>query len=167
MRRIGFSMILLMAFFSFDPATVSAFPVFGQGNGENGLNVASGFDVNTITTLTGKVAAPPERRGYGQHTELTVETTRGTVNAMLGPWWYWEKHGIGISMNQELSITGSMAQGKNGAYYIFVQRIENKSSKESVTLRLESGMPLWSRRAMGREGGFRFPPNSGGMPQQR
>lgn len=118
----------------------------------SGLNVAAGFDVNTITTLSGTALAPPHR-GEGQHTEMPVATNRGTVSVILGPWWYWEKHAIAIQINQELTITGSLAQGKNGALYLFTQRIENRSSGESITLRTESGAPLWSGYGSGSQGG--------------
>lgn len=91
---------------------------------------------------------------------MPVATNRGTVSVILGPWWYWEKHAITIQINQELTITGSLAQGKNGALYLFTQRIDNRSSGESITLRTESGAPLWSGSGSGNpSGGYQ---NNGG-----
>jgi hypothetical protein len=132
----------------------------------SGLNVEAGFDVNTITTITGKVVSPPEQRGQGQHTEMTVTTPQGNVTVVLGPWSFWEKQAISVVKNQELTITGSLAQGKDGTFYLFVQRIENQNTGETTTLRSESGAPLWSRggassnrnglRGMGNQGGMRW-----------
>jgi len=131
----------------------SAFWGDGSTDPASGLNVASGYDVNTITSMSGVVVSPPERKGRGQHTEMSVSAARGTVTVVLGPWWYWEKQTITIAKNQELTITGSLAQGKDGALYLFAQRLENRSNGEAVTLRSESGKPLWS--AGGRGNGIR------------
>ena len=78
---------------------------------------------------------------------MSVADTQGTVTVILGPWWYWKKQNIAITKNQELAITGSLAQGKDGTLYLFAQRIENRSNGEVVTLRSESGKPFWSRAA--------------------
>lgn len=127
----------------------SAFWGSGAEQSASGLDVAGGFDVNTITTLTGRVITPPERKGTEQHTEMSVATTQGGVTVVLGPWWYWEKQTISITKNQELVITGSLALGKDGERYVFAQRLENRSNGETVTFRSESGIPLWSRGGSG------------------
>lgn len=126
----------------------------------SGLNVAAGFDVNTITTATGTVLTLPGRKTQEEHTVMSVATLRGTMTVVLGPWWYWEKQRISLPVNQEVSITGSLAQGKDGSLYLFAQRLENRSSGEIVTLRSESGKPLWSQGSSGNPGGSRL--NGGG-----
>lgn len=110
----------------------------------SGLDVASGFDVNTITTVNGTVISPPERKGQEQHTAMTILSNQGTVTTVVGPWWYWEKNGIGLAKGSEVSVTGSLAQGKDGGLYLFAQKIENRSTGEAVTLRSDSGKPAWS-----------------------
>lgn len=127
----------------------------------SGLNVAAGFDVNTITTVVGKVTTLPESKGQEQHTEMTVAAGQGAVTVVLGPWWFWEKQAVTITINQELTITGSLAQGKDGALYLFAQRLENRSSGETVTLRSESGKPFWSRNGSGNQTGNRKLDGSG------
>lgn len=118
------------------------------------IDVAAGFDVNTITTVSGTVMTLPERKNQDeQHTVMTVAAAQGTVTVVLGPWWYWEKQSLTTTKNQELTITGSLAQGKDGALYLFAQRLENRSTGESVTLRSESGKPLWSRNGAGNSTG--------------
>ena len=139
------SIIFFVAFLSFWSHEASAFWWNNSSDFASGLNVAAGFDVNTITTITATVAAPPERKGGEQHTLMSVNTSQGIVTVVLGPWEYWEKQKITITKNLNLSITGSLAQGKDGALYVFAQRRENRSNGETVTLRSESGTPLWSR----------------------
>jgi len=145
--------LFLVAFLGFWCHEASAFWGSNPKGSASGLNVAAGFDVNTITTLSGTAMASPAHKGEGQHTEMPVATTRGTVTVILGPWWYWEKQAIVIRTNHELSISGSLAQGKNGALYLFAQRIENRSTGEAITLRTESGAPLWSRSGAGNPNG--------------
>lgn len=127
----------------------------------SGLDVAAGFDVNTITTVAGTVMTLPERKGDEQHTVMTVAAPQGAVSVVLGPWWYWEKQAFTVTTNQALAITGSLAQGKDGALYLFAQRIEIGGSGETVTLRSESGTPLWSRGGSGGHTGNRSQSGSG------
>jgi len=144
-------LIILVVFLGFWSREAEAFWWGSPTDSASGLNVAAGFDVNTITTITGTVVTPPERKGQEQHTMMTVSTSQGDVNVILGPWEYWEKQKITFTKNQELSITGSLAQGKDGALYLFVQHLENRGSGEKVTLRSESGTPFWSRAGSGNQ----------------
>jgi hypothetical protein len=111
----------------------------------SGLDVAAGYDVNTVTTVRGTVVTPPAKTDRSEHTQMTIDTGQGIATVLLGPWVYWEKQGFTVSSGQEISITGSRAQGKDGSVYLFAQRLENKTSDTSVTLRSETGTPLWSR----------------------
>lgn len=146
-------LILIIAFLAFWSREATAFWGSDTKESASGLDVASGFDVNTITTITGMVLTLPERKGDGQHTQMTVAAPQGTMAVVLGPWAYWEKQTITIVKNKELSITGSLAQGKDGVLYLFAQRIQNVSSGETVTLRTDSGKPLWSRSGSGNPNG--------------
>ena len=132
---------------------VSAFWGDDAKEAASGLDLAAGFDVNTVTKLNGTVITTPERKGQGQHAVMTVAAPQGTVSVMLGPWAYWEKQTITISQNQELTVTGSLAQGKDGTLCLFAQRIESRSNGEVVVLRSESGIPLWSRSGSGNQNG--------------
>lgn len=119
----------------------------------SGLDVTSGYDVNTVDTVRGRVIIPPAKIEPGEHTQMTIATGQGTATVMLGPWSYWEKLGFTVSSGQEISIVGSRAQGKDGSLYLFAQRLDNKASGTSVILRSESGSPLWLR-AGGSGNGF-------------
>lgn len=148
-------LIFMVAFLSSWNRDALAFWGSNSTNSASGLDVAAGFDVNTITTLAGTVMTLPERKGQEQQTVMSVATTHGTVTVVLGPWWYWEKQTISLTKNQDLAITGSLAQGKDGYLYLFAQSLENRSNGESVTLRSESGKPLWSRAGSGYQNGIR------------
>ena len=146
-------LIFFVAFLSFWSREATAFWWNNSSDSASGLNVAAGFDVNTITTITGTVMTLPERKGQEQHTLMSIAAPQGTVTIVLGPWEYWEKQTIKITKNQDMTITGSLAQGKDGAIYVFAQRLDNLSNGETVTLRSETGAPLWSRSGTGNQGG--------------
>lgn len=131
----------------------------------SGLNVAAGFDVNTVTTLNGRVVKPPQRKDASQHTEMSIATDHGNVTVVLGPWWFWKNQSITLSRDQEVAITGSRAQGKDGLMYLFAQRIDNRSNGQSVILRSESGAPLWAGSGSGKGRGKRQ--NAGTSPPLR
>lgn len=133
----------------------SAFWGSGSTDGASGLDVAAGFDVNTIATVAGSVIAQPERKGQEQHAEMTVVTQQGPVTVVLGPWWYWEKQNFTVMKTNEITVTGSLAQGKDGALYLFAQKVGNRSTGETITLRSESGKPFWSRGGSVTRGGNR------------
>ena len=154
-------LIVIIAILSFCKHDASAFWGNSSTDSASGLNVTEGFDVNTIKTLSGKVITPPESKGQEQHTVMSVAAAQGTVTVVLGPWWYWEKQRVTIAKNQDLAITGSLAQGKDGLLYLFAQRIENRSNGEVVTLRSESGTALWSRAGSGNRTGGRQNMGSG------
>lgn len=111
----------------------------------SGLDVTTGYDVNTVDTVRGTVITPPAKIEPGEHTQMTIATGQGIATVILGPWSYWEKQGFTVSSGQEISIVGSRAQGKDGSVYLFAQRLDNKASGKSVILRSENGSPLWSR----------------------
>jgi hypothetical protein len=115
----------------------------------SGLDVA-GYDVNTVTTIRGMIITPPAKAEKNEHTQMTITTGQGVVTVLLGPWSYWERQGFTVSRDQEISVTGSRAQGKDGSTYLFAQKLENISAGRSLSLRSDSGVPNWSR---GRGGG--------------
>jgi len=147
--------IFLAVILSFWNCEASAFWGSDSTDSASGLNVAAGFDVNTITTLSGTVITPPARLGPEQQTVMTVATAKGPVTVILGPWRFWEKQTVTTAKNQELAVTGSLAQGKDGSLYLFAQRLENRGSGESATLRSESGKPLWAGTGSGNQNGVR------------
>ena len=148
-------LVFAITFLSFQACEAAAFWGSDSSDSVSGLNVAAGFDVNTIATIAGTVLLPPEHRGQEQHTLMSIATSKGPVTVVLGPWWYWQKQTINVTKSQDLAVTGSLAQGKDGAFYLFAQRIENCGNGETVMLRSEAGKPLWSGAGPGNQNGIR------------
>lgn len=145
---------------------------FGQGKAHafwgsetrqnpSGLDVTAGYDVNTVTTIRGTVITSPARIEQGDHTQMTITTPQGTVIVLLGPWAYWERRGLTISRDQEVNISGSRAQGKDGSEFLFAQKLDNITNSTTISLRTETGSPLWSRSGSGSGSGSGQRPGSG------
>jgi len=155
-RSILVVMVALLAFWGGD---ASAFWGSDSTDAASGLDVSAGFDVNTIKTINGTVLTLPEHPRE-QQAIMSVATPEGPVTVVLGPWWYWEKQGVTFTKDQDLAVTGSLAQGKDGGLYLFAQRLENRSNGESILLRSESGVPVWSHSGAGMRNGSRQSPVS-------
>lgn len=132
-----------------------AFAGFGFGNndvGKSGLDFAKGYDVNTVTTVTGRVVSSPQT-GEKEHIFVDVKAGGETISLNLGPKSFWEKKEIPLHPNDDVTAKGSKAQGKDGKTYLMVQRLTNKTTGSQVALRNDQGRAAWS--------GW----NSGGMMQ--
>ncbi len=113
--------------------------------GKSGLDFTGGYDVNTVSTKSGRVVTLPH---FGEQENVIVEIKSGNeiLNICVGPGSYWEKNGIAINMNDELSVKGSKAQGKDGKSYILTQKLENRTTGAQVEMRSDMGEPAWSGR---------------------
>lgn len=121
---------------------------FGFGTaeqGKSGLDFRSGYDVNTVATVSGRVASPP-RTGEQNNLLVEVETGTGTVSAVLGPESFWEKKEIPLHVGDEVTVRGAKAQGKDGQTYLLAQKLTNRSTGKQVVLRDDKGAPVWSSR---------------------
>lgn len=138
---------------------------FGQESRQDksGLDFNRGYDVNTVTTVSGTASSLPSAIDKGP---MMIEVKSGseTVTLCLGPKTFWESKGIAVRLNDELTAKGSKAQGEDGRTYLMVQTLANKSAGTQVTLRSERGDPAWSGRNAGSGrfgGGMRY--QGGGM----
>ena len=123
----------------------TAFAGFGFGGddpGKSGLDFTKGYDVNTVTTVSGRVASLPAAGENGQ-VFAEVRTGGETVNLSLGSKSYWDKKGIPLRLNDDVTAKGSTAQGKDGKSYLLVQKLTNKTAASQVVLRNERGGPPW------------------------
>lgn len=116
---------------------------FGQGWGwrTGGLNLDNGYDMNTVTSVTGRAATltvRDERRIVAE-----IRTDDETIYLVLGPRWYWEERGIAIRPNDVLVAWGSKALDDDGATYILTQRVVNRTTGAEAVLRSETGKPVW------------------------
>src|SRR6266567_2663581 len=100
---------------------------------------------------TGRATSQPRS---GEKENVFVEIKRGneTLNISVGPASYWEKKGIAIHLNDDLSVKGSRAQGQDGKSYLLAQKLVNRTTGVEVDLRNEKGEPAWSGRGMSGSG---------------
>lgn len=155
-----------------------AFAWFGFGNGDtdkSGLDLNRGYDINTVTTITGRVASVSRSSDHG--TTIEVKSSGETVSLYVGPGPYWDKNGIQVRADDEVSARGSRGQGKDGKIYLLAQKVVNRTNGTQVQLRSETGQPNWlsadrnQERSSGgirggsmmRSGGGSMMRNGGGM----
>lgn len=119
---------------------------FGNNNtGKSGLDFTTGYDINTVSTMSGRVISAPHS---GEKENIVVEIKSGneSLTVSLGPVPNWEKKGITINVNDDLSIKGSKAQGLDGKTYVLTQKVVNKTTGSQVELRNDKGEPTWLGR---------------------
>ena len=147
MKTIKNSIFLLAALLLISPVGADAF--WGSdGDKQSGLNLETGYDANTVTTMTGRIVslqAGDDRR----NAQLELDSNGARAVVVLGPQRYWAEHGIALKTGDEVSVRGSKAQGTDGVVYILAQKITDTSRNAAVSLRNESGRPAWAGGGMG------------------
>ena len=116
-------------------------------NGKSGLDFTGGYDINTVSTMSGQVVSLPHS-GEKQNVIVEIKSGNQILNISVGPGSYWEKKGIAINVNDDLSVKGSKAQGQDGKSYVLAQKLVNRTTGAQVDLRNEKGEPAWSGRNM-------------------
>lgn len=134
----------------------------GDDNGKSGLDFTSGYDINTVSTMSGQVVSLPHS-GEKEYVIVEIRSGNQTLNISVGPGSYWEKKGIAITLNDKLTVKGSKAQGKDGKSYVLAQKLVNRTTGAQVDLRNEKGEPAWSGRDTNR---MRSESPAGGMRNQ-
>lgn len=136
---------------------------FGFGSddskGKSGLDMNHGYDVNTVTTVGGKVVATPyiiEK----EYVAIDIQNDAGTFTICVGPASYWKSNGVPVAINDEIVVKGSMAQGQDGKKYVIAQKITDTTTGGNLEIRSESGIATWSGRSTGGRTGRM---NSGSM----
>lgn len=136
---------------------------FGSDDkGKSGLDFNGGYDINTVTTMSGRVIALPHSVGK-ENLIVEIKSGNNSLNICVGPESYWDKKGIAFNLNDDISVKGSKAQGHDGKTYVLSQKIVNKTTGAQVDLRNETGEPLWSGR---KTGSMRLDAPAGGMRNQ-
>ena len=163
--RLSTMLVLAMLYNCLQVGAASAgFLGFGSDEkGKSGLDFRRGYDLNTVATVSGRVTALPHR---GDSEQYVIEIKNGSesVNVTVGPGSYWEKKGIPVQLNDEISAKGSKAQGQDGKAYLLAQKLVNRTTGSQLELRSEKGEPVWSGRnttGLGQGRGGRF--QGGGM----
>ena len=143
--------------------TVSA-GFFGNDEGKSGLDFNGGYDINTVSTMSGRVISLPQT-AERESVIVGIRSGNETLNVSVGPGTYWEKNGIAINLNDDLSVKGSRAQGKDGKSYLLAQKLVNRTSGAQLELRNDRGETAWSGRNLNHtrpEGGVGSMRNQGG-----
>ena len=129
----------------------TAFAGFGFGSddlGKSGLDFNKGYDVNTVTSVNGRVLSAL-RTGDKEHLFVDIKASGETISLNLGPKVFWDSKNFQLRANDEISVKGSIAQGKDGKSYLMVQKVTNQTTGSQLTLRNENGAPGWSGRNAG------------------
>ncbi|WP_239027018.1 DNA-binding protein [Geomonas oryzisoli] len=122
---------------------------FGSDDkGKSGLDFNRGYDLNTVGSVSGRVTAAPHQVENEQYI-VEVQTASGAVSLSVGPGAYWQKRGIAVRINDEISAKGARAQGRDGKDYLLTQKLVNRTTGAAVELRSESGEPAWSVKGAG------------------
>lgn len=148
-----------------------AFWGFGsaQTTDKSGLNLDQGYDRNTVVTVTGRVAAPPDNAAD----PVTVEVLAGSERLLvvLGPRWYLQDDALDWKAGDTLTVRGSRARGRDGRSYLLSQWVSLPDGGQLV-LRADNGRPGWSGGRNGARtgsgmGGGQMMQQGGGMRRMR
>lgn len=120
---------------------------FGDDTGKSGLDFNQGYDINTVTTVSGQVASLP-RQGQRGNYFFEIKNGNESINIFIGPGSFWEKKEIPVRLNDEITAKGSKAQGQDGELYLLTQKLVNRTTGAQLELRNDKGEPAWSGRSM-------------------
>jgi hypothetical protein len=118
-------------------------PFGGGGDGGSGLDLNKGYDVNTVTSIKGKVLSLNSDEGGGPIL-IEIRTGTGEVFLVAGPRWFWNDNGIPVQVGDEVSARGALTEGKDGRRYLLAQKLNNQRTGDEIILRSEDGVPAWS-----------------------
>lgn len=143
-RRL--TLTLILSLFLSGPAGNASAGFLGFGSdekGKTGLDFNRGYDINTVGIISGHVVSLP-RAVESEQYAFEIQTGTGPVNVTVGPGSFWQKSGIAVRINDEVSAKGAKAQGQDGKEYLLTQKLVNRTTGTTVELRSENGAPVWS-----------------------
>ncbi len=138
---------------------------FGFGDderGKSGLDFTRGYDINTVTSVSGRVLSSPQAGERG-NVFVEIRADGENLTLCLGPRSYWERNAIPLRSNDNVTAKGSKAQGNDGKTYMMVQKLANRSTGSQMSLRDEQGRPAWAGMGGGMMGGRGSGMMDGGM----
>ena len=139
--------------------TADAFWGFGDSGQQDksGLDLEQGYDRNTVVKISGPVAVPP-RPLAGGLIAVDLNLPGEQIVVVLGPDWYLQDDNLHWKIGDQVTVRGSLAQGKDGRAYLLSQQITTPGGT-TIELRGQNGKPSWS-------GGFRGGQQGGGAGGQ-
>jgi hypothetical protein len=113
-----------------------------------GLGWGRRYDPQTVQTIAGKVTAVDHLTsgkgpGVGWR-RLTLQTDQAAILVILGPAWYLEQQKVTFKPGDHLEALGSRIIFEERPYLIAA---EVKKGKQTLKLRDQDGLPVWSSRA--------------------
>ena len=142
--------------------TADAFWGFGDSGQQDksGLDLEKGYDRNTVVKISGSVAVPP-RPLVGGLIAVDLNLPGEQIVVVLGPVWYLQNDNLDWKVGDQVTVRGSLAQGKDGRTYLLSQQISIPGGA-TIELRGENGNPSWSGGLRGGQQGG----GSGGQVQR-
>src|SRR5512135_2561128 len=124
----------------------AAGPGMGCGGGGWGMSSKCGrmYNPQTVETISGEVVKVDKvmpMRGMSNGIHLTVKTDKGDVSVHLGPAWYIDRQDTYIKVGDKVDVKGSKVEIAGKPVVIAA---EVKKGDETLVLRDEAGIPLWS-----------------------
>jgi hypothetical protein len=161
-RQLSVAALALGLFLS-AAASAHAFWPFGGGGGDggSGLDLNKGYDVNTVTGIKGKVISL--NSDGGGPVLIEIRASSGAVLLVAGPRWFWKDNGISVQVGDEITAQGAKAEGMDGRMYLLAQKLFNQSTGDSLVLRGDDGVAVWS--GMKRSPGKGGPVGGGPVPK--
>jgi len=120
----------------------------GGGGGTSGLDLNQGYEVNTVTTLKGKVISLDTEEGGGPAL-IEVRAGQEPVFIVAAPKWFWRGNGIPFRVGDDVVAQGSLAEGQDGKRYLLSRKLINQTTGKEIVLRNDDGVPAWSRLRRG------------------
>lgn len=115
-----------------------------------GSPINPGFDKNTVVQVQGTVSQVDIVPRSGPAT-LRLDTSGEGVTVMLGPGWYLAELRADIRPGDPLIVEGSKMMDRRGNLHLVAAKITNQRTGAVLTLRDETGAPVWmSGRPSGR-----------------
>lgn len=142
---LSWALLLCSLFAAPAYAGLASFFGFADERGKSGLDFNHGYDVNTVTTVSGRVVSV-NRSGEGEQVIIEVRSGAESVNVSVGPRSFWDKKGIAVKVNDEVTAKGAKAQGQDGKQYLMTRKLVNRTTGSQAELRNDKGEPVWSGR---------------------
>ncbi len=131
-----------------------AMPVMTQAQGQGrGMMQGMGYDKAKETTVTGTVTDVTEQQGMGMGmgVHLALKAGNEALDVHLGPKAWLDEHGYTFAAGDELTIVGARTTMHDMATMTDKTALiarEIKKGDKTITLRDETGRPLWAGSMM-------------------
>jgi hypothetical protein len=119
-----------------------------RGGGSCGWGTGSKYgrmyNPQTVETVSGKVVMVDKvtpMKGMSSGIHLVLSTDKGDVSVHLGPAWYIDRQDTSVKAGDTVEVKGSRVEIAGKPVVIAA---EVKKGDETLMLRDESGIPLWS-----------------------